>query len=133
MARLAEGQPGREVCGFVVRRGAGAVEVLEVANVAAPDRAAAAFELDPAEELRLLQRLAAEGGEVLAIFHSHLDAPAIPSPSDVAGAFGDGVPLWPGVEHVIVSVRAGRAAEVRRYRAVQGALVPAGAPEPNCA
>lgn len=131
MARLAEGQPSREVCGFVVRRGAGAVEVRELANVAAP--AAAAFELDPAEELRLLEGLASEGGEVLAIFHSHLDAPATPSPSDVAGAFSDGVPLWPGVEHVIVSLRAGRAAEVRRYRAARGALLPVGPPEPNCA
>lgn len=126
VARLAEAHPLREVCGFVVRREGGAVEVVEIANAAAPERAAAAFEMDPTAQLRLLRRLAAEGGEVLAVFHSHLDAPAAPSARDVAEAFCAGQPLWPGAEHVIAALRGGRTAEVRRYRAVAGRLCPVG-------
>lgn len=125
VARLAEASPQREVCGFVLRSAGGALAVVEIPNAAPPARAAAAFELEPAAQLRVLSRAAREGGAVVALFHSHLDAPAAPSAEDVAGAFCDGLPLWPGVEHLIVSLRGGRAAEVRRYRAEGGALRPA--------
>lgn len=127
IARLAEAHPEREVCGLVVRRG-GALEVVELENAAPAGRARAAFVLAPAALLRALRGLDAEGGAVVALFHSHLDAPPEPSADDQAAAFCGGEPLWPGVEHVIAAVRPGRATEVRRYRAEGGALrpVPAG-------
>jgi [CysO sulfur-carrier protein]-S-L-cysteine hydrolase len=131
VARLAEAHPRREVCGFVVRRGSGGVEAIEIPNAAGPERAAGAFAMDAGEQLRTLTRLAREGGEVLAIFHSHLEAPAEPSARDVADAFCGGEPLWPGVEQIVVSVRSGQVAEVRRYRAAGGTLRPVEEPGTN--
>ena len=122
--RLAEAHPRREVCGLVVRRGTGEVEAIEIPNAVAAAQAGVAFEMDAGEQLKVVRQLDEEGGVVLALFHSHVDAPAEPSPRDVTDVFSGGDPLWPGAEHLIVAVRRGRSVEVRRYRAVGGALRP---------
>ena len=48
-----------------------------------------------------------EGGEALrVVYHSHIDTPAYLSHADLQSALGpDGLPLWPGVEHLVISVQ----------------------------
>ncbi|MCB9540445.1 MAG: Mov34/MPN/PAD-1 family protein [Myxococcales bacterium] len=71
-----------------------------------------AFVLDPAALLA-----ARRAGEALvALYHSHCDAPAAPSIRDhAAWVDARGQPLWPGVEMVIVPVDGGRAGPPRRF------------------
>ena len=54
-----------------------------------PDR----FEIDPAEQIRLLRQLRGTGREIIGCYHSHPNGRAEPSPRDREGAFGEGF-LW---------------------------------------
>lgn len=70
------------------------------------------FELDPAT--LIASRRAGE--ELVALYHSHCDAPPTPSAADRAAAVVDGRPAWPGVELWIVSVYDGALTAVARHR-----------------
>jgi len=124
IARRCEASPEREACGFVVRRGA-ALAVVEVENAA--DRLHASdpvsyprggrhrYVMDPDALLATFEAIARDGGELVAVWHSHLDAPAILSEQDRADAVLDGEPALPGAEYLVFSVREGRAVEARRW------------------
>lgn len=124
IAAACEASPGREACGFVVRRGAD-LEVEEVPNAADaahaedpaghPRTARDAFLMDPDALLAVFERHAREGAEIVAVWHSHVDAPAIFSEKDQADALLDGEPALPGAEHLVVGLRGGRAVELRRW------------------
>jgi proteasome lid subunit RPN8/RPN11 len=128
---LCEADPAREVCGFVVRR-EGALEVVPVPNVADPLHAADplafprtsrdAYRMDPKVQLRLHRELAARGGAIVGVWHSHVEAGARFSAQDRADALVDGSPVLPGAEYLVVSVRGGRTAERRRYTFADGAF-----------
>ena len=128
MARLVglcEADPAREVCGFVVRRGA-ALEVVPVPNVA--DRYHAAdperfprtsrdgYLMDPKAQLRLHRELEGGGGEIVAVWHSHVETGAYFSEKDRADAVVDGVQAVPGAEYLVLGLRGGRVTEARRFR-----------------
>ncbi|MGB8932583.1 MAG: M67 family metallopeptidase [Anaeromyxobacteraceae bacterium] len=125
ISSLCEADPEREVCGFVVRRG-GALEVLPVENVAdryhARDPAAFprtsrdSYLMDPRAQLRVHEGLAATGGEIVAVWHSHVEVGAYFSEKDRADAAVDGAQVLPGVEYLVFGVRGGRVTEVKRYR-----------------
>lgn len=79
-----------------------------------------AFEVDPAVHIALLRTLrerAKEGGEpverVIGHYHSHPDAPAIPSARDQAQA------TEPGTIWLIVAASASGAGEIRAWRAIE--------------
>ncbi len=132
LAALCEADPARETCGFVVRRG-GALHVVAVPNVA--DRYHAAdparfprtsrdsYLMDPKEQLRVHRELDAWGGEIVAVWHSHVEVGAYFSEKDRADAVVDGVQQVPGAEYVVLGVRGGRVTEVRRFRLEGGAFV----------
>lgn len=132
---LCEADPGREVCGFVVRRD-GALDVVPVENVAdryhARDPAAfprtsrEAYLMDPRAQLRVHEELAASGGEIAAVWHSHVEVGAYFSAKDRADAVVDGAQVLPGVEYLVLGVRAGRVTEVKRFRFEGGGFVEAG-------
>jgi proteasome lid subunit RPN8/RPN11 len=124
IAALAEAEPTREVCGFVVRpRPGAALEVVAVRNALGsadgppglPVDPGRAFLADPVVQLRLFRRLREEGGEVAACYHSHPAAPAALSPADLEQALVDGTPVVPGAELIVVSLDAGRAREMSRF------------------
>lgn len=74
------------------------------------------FWIDELQLLRELQAAEARGDELLVVYHSHPDAGAYLSRTDVSAALdGDGAPLWPGVSHLVVSVRDGAAREAALY------------------
>jgi proteasome lid subunit RPN8/RPN11 len=113
LVALAEGSPAEEVCGLLVRE-ASEVRAWPMRNVArAP---ANAFELDPRDLLSALRRLDGEGGELVAVYHSHLRGGADLSPRDLAGALAGGSPVLPGVAQLVVALERGRAVRVRLHR-----------------
>jgi proteasome lid subunit RPN8/RPN11 len=67
------------------------------------------FLITPERVLEVHREARRLGLEVLGYYHSHPDHPAVPSEYDREHA-------WPGMSYVIVSVRAGQAAETRSWR-----------------
>jgi proteasome lid subunit RPN8/RPN11 len=67
------------------------------------------FELTPADVREAEERAKKIGAELLGWYHSHPDAPARPSEFDQEHA-------WPWYSYVIVSVKAGRDAEMNSWR-----------------
>jgi proteasome lid subunit RPN8/RPN11 len=87
-----------------------------VAERYVPGRNAAAspfrFELEVEPEAWFLE----DEGYELAVFHSHLDAPAYPSRTDV-----ENIGLWESRPYVILSVRTG---DLAGFRIVDGRIEP---------
>lgn len=79
-----------------------------------PRTARDAFRLDELERMKLLDEN--EGMEERILYHSHCDAGAYFSPEDRANAVHQGVELMPGVVHVVVSVRDGRATDMAAFK-----------------
>ena len=129
---LCEADPEREVCGFVVRR-AGALEAVPVPNVADryhardpeqfPRTSRDSYLMEPRAQLRVHEELAATGGEIAAVWHSHVEVGAYFSAKDRDDAIVDGAPLLPGAEYLVLGVRRGRVDEVRCYRFEDGEFV----------
>ncbi len=100
--------PGNEVCGLVAVDDAGtATAVHRAVNI---HRSPMKFEIDPKELLALHNEIEDRGGELGAIYHSHVRSAPYPSQTDVNFARS-----WPGVEWLIVGLAAGRPPEVRSY------------------
>jgi proteasome lid subunit RPN8/RPN11 len=125
LAALCEADPDREVCGFVVCRDGG-VHVVPVANVADryhavdpvsfPRTSRDSYLMDPREQLRVHRELEARGGEILAVWHSHLEVGAYFSAKDRADAVVDGQPTVPGADYIVLGLRGGRVTEVKVFR-----------------
>jgi proteasome lid subunit RPN8/RPN11 len=65
-------------------------------NVA--ERPRTRYEIDPREQLELMETIEDAGREVVGFYHSHPEGPAGPSATDSAQA------TWPGRSYVIVSL-----------------------------
>ncbi len=125
IAALCEADPAREVCGFVVRRGS-ELEVVQVPNVADryhavdperfPRTSRESYLMDPGAQLRLHRELEAWGGEIAAVWHSHVEVGAYFSEKDRDDAVVDGVQAVPGAEYLVLGVRGGRVTEAKRFR-----------------
>ncbi len=132
IAALCEADPEREACGLVVRRGA-RLEALPVPNVADryherdparfPRTSRESYLMDPGALLRAFEAAAAAGGEVVAVWHSHVERGAYFSAKDRADAVVDGIEQMPGAEYLVFGVRGGRVAERKRYRYLDGEFV----------
>ncbi|HET7754878.1 MAG TPA: M67 family metallopeptidase [Anaeromyxobacteraceae bacterium] len=124
-----EADPLREVCGFVVRTG-GALEVREVANVADryhaldplhfPRTSRDSYLMDAKAQLRVHRELAESGGEIVAVWHSHVEVGAYFSAKDRKDAVVDGIQQVPGAEYLVLGVAAGRVTEAKLYRWMDG-------------
>ena len=100
----------REACGFLLGRGEGS-EWLADRLVAAENRAARAdrFYIDAADVFAAQQAARRHGDEVVAVYHSHPDAPAEPSETDRRDADGEWI-------HLIVACNQGVAAQIECWR-----------------
>jgi proteasome lid subunit RPN8/RPN11 len=125
LAALCETDPNREVCGFLVRR-AEALQVVPMTNVADryhavdpvrfPRMSREAYLMNAREQLRLQRDLEEHGGEIVAVWHSHVEVGAYFSEKDRGDAVLDGQPAVPGAEYLVLGVRGGRVTEGKRYR-----------------
>lgn len=86
-----------EACGVLWRLAEGRLGVATSPNVHPEPRHN--FRIGEAEQLRILSVIEANGGELVGIFHSHPNADAEPSQSDLEYAAG-----WPGLVWVIVGL-----------------------------
>ena len=96
-----------ECCGMVGGVDGGASTVIRVENAAAsPLR----FEMDPQGQYNALKTIEDDGGELLAIYHSHTKSAAYPSQTDVNQAVN-----WPDAIYLIVSLEDEDAPDVKGY------------------
>ena len=96
-----------ECCGMVGGRDGSAERVVRVENSAAsPLR----YEMDPQGQFDALKQIEADGGELLAIYHSHTKSAAFPSQTDVNQAQN-----WPEQIYVIVSLADPEAPDVKAF------------------
>jgi proteasome lid subunit RPN8/RPN11 len=101
-----------EACGLMLgRQVASGVEVSEVRRARNLDvtRARDRYELDPVDYLAAEQTAAAQGVELVGVWHTHPDHPARPSATDRALA-------WEGWSYLIAAVSAGQVTELRSWR-----------------
>ncbi|HTO53482.1 MAG TPA: M67 family metallopeptidase [Myxococcota bacterium] len=102
-----------ECCGLLIGTEVdGPLHVVRCANVQSQRvargesnlAASRAFWIDEQELLHALRAAESVGERLLCIYHSHVDAAAYLSHTDVAGALGpDGEPLYPGAAQLVVS------------------------------
>jgi proteasome lid subunit RPN8/RPN11 len=102
-----------ECCGLLVGRFGedglkAVVETYPISNAREEGAKRTRFLIRPEELLRGERHARSRGLEVIGFYHSHPDAPAVPSAYDLEHA-------WPTYSYVVVSVRAGRAAELRSW------------------
>ena len=108
-----------ESCGLLLGRSIGARVEVELERPARNLLAGVAcdrYELDPTDQLAAEDEARARGLEVVGVWHSHPDLPAMPSELDRARA-------WEGWSYVIVSITAAGARELRSWRLVSGNFV----------
>jgi proteasome lid subunit RPN8/RPN11 len=100
-----------ECCGFLVGRQEDGVKVVEEvwpAGNARDDSPQNRYLIPPEEMLRAEKGARQRGLEILGFYHSHPDVAARPSEYDRQFA-------WPWYSYLIVSVRAGQAAELNAW------------------
>lgn len=91
----AQKHPGTEVCGLVGQSTASS-HCYPISNTAEdPSRE---FLLDAAEQIEAMRQMRERGEQLYAIYHSHPDSPAYPSPTDQRLA------AYPGVLYLIISL-----------------------------
>ncbi len=107
MVSHAEEDVPNECCGMVGGRDGEATKVVRVKNSAAsPLR----YEMDPQGQFDALKEIEADGGELLAIYHSHTRSAAYPSQTDVNQAQN-----WPEQVYVIVSLANPESPDVKAF------------------
>ncbi|MFH5799834.1 desampylase [Haladaptatus sp. CMAA 1911] len=98
ISRARRGRPD-EICGILAgTRGdhTAVEEVFHAENVAADTRTN--YEIDPEEQLAVMDRIEEDGREVVGFYHSHPIGPDEPSETDAADA------TWDRYSYVIVSL-----------------------------
>jgi proteasome lid subunit RPN8/RPN11 len=102
-----------ECCGMISSRDGEAVAVHRTRNIhASPTR----YELDPKEQLQVLNEIDDAGHELGAIYHSHPRTEPEPSPTDVNLAR-----WWPEPLYLIVGLKRDEP-DVRAWRIVDGVV-----------
>jgi proteasome lid subunit RPN8/RPN11 len=100
-----------EAVGLVVRAADQALCAIPLVNVSPTP--ATAFEISPRQWMRVEAAVRAHQGVFHALYHSHLDAPAVLSEQDQHGLAPGGLPLISGLMAWVISVRGGRISEAR--------------------
>ena len=106
-----QGYP-RECCGLLLGRSAdGVVRVAEATSARNlnTERAQDRFELDPQDFLRADTLARERGLEIVGVWHTHPDHPAVPSATDLESA-------WEGWSYLILSVAAQGVQAMRSWR-----------------
>jgi proteasome lid subunit RPN8/RPN11 len=96
--------------GYVGEDGPRVTRALPCPNVAAPETRTHRFSIDPRAVLNVRKSLRGSQETVIGFFHSHPDAPAAPSVTDM-----EYIRLWPETVWLIVPVFAGDATQPRAW------------------
>ncbi len=106
-AHLEAGYPN-EACGVLLGKNGVVTEVVPAPNTRT-DSARNRYLIDPLAYLKIERDADRRGLQVLGIYHSHPDVPAIPSQFDLEHA-------WPNLSYLIVSVCKGKAVETNSWQ-----------------
>ena len=102
-----------ECCGILVGKKSemGEIEVTEIREASNQfhGQKSVHFQIDPLFIYHLEQEIEARGLEIVGVYHSHPDCPAILSKEDEKY-------MVPGLEYVIMSVKNGEVVDVKSYR-----------------
>jgi proteasome lid subunit RPN8/RPN11 len=113
-----------ECCGILAGEGGRVLRLYRAINA---ERSPYRFDIDSRDLYRIHAEVEALGWEFVAIYHSHPESEAYPSPTDVAMArlpgSGENVDLWPGAVYFIVSLIDPDAPRIRAFRIEKGAVV----------
>jgi len=107
LLHLAQSSPEEEVCGLISADHNGLKRCYPVKNVATDKQRF--FELDPKGQIDAMRRMRENGEELVAIYHSHPHAPAIPSIADMQQH------EYPGVLYLIISLNTKGVLEMRGF------------------
>lgn len=100
-----------ECCGILAGKDGRVVKLYRMANV---ERSPYRFNMDSNELYRTYREIEDNGGDLLAIYHSHTHSPAYPSATDVRLA------TWPEAYYILVSLQNPSSPEVRAFHIVDG-------------
>ena len=113
MALAAKKAYPNECCGILVGKKSekGEIEVTEIreASNQFQGQKSVHFQIDPLFIYRLEQELESRGLEIVGVYHSHPDCPAILSKEDEKY-------MVPGLEYVIMSVQKSEVVDVKSYK-----------------
>ncbi len=112
LLHFAQRAPEEEICGLISGDAGGFKHCYPVANVASDKRRL--FHLDPKGQIDAMRRMRAAGEELVAIYHSHPHAPALPSPADIRES------EYPDVLYLIISLDTQGVLEMRGFRLRSG-------------
>lgn len=107
LLHLAQISPEFEVCGLIGSNNGVPSSCYPVNNVAAQPQLQ--FQLDPAEQIAAMAAMRDRGEQLFAIYHSHPEAPAIPSITDLELA------AYPEALQLIISLNTKGILEMRAY------------------
>ncbi|MEK7206964.1 MAG: M67 family metallopeptidase [Pseudomonadota bacterium] len=108
LLHLAQASPEEEVCGLISRDAQGFKTCYPVTNVARDTKRF--FELDPKSQIDAIRTMRDSGEELAAIYHSHPDAPPLPSLTDIQQH------EYPGVLYLIISLNTKGVLEMRGFQ-----------------
>jgi proteasome lid subunit RPN8/RPN11 len=97
----------QEACGFVVGKDGVVKYFMPIENM---DHSTVTYTMDPRQQLKAFKQIAAEGLDLLGIFHSHVASAPEPSQTDRKMAF------YPEVSYLIVSLANMNQPDLRSYR-----------------
>ncbi|MFQ5952875.1 MAG: M67 family metallopeptidase [Candidatus Omnitrophota bacterium] len=103
-----------EACGYLARKDDIITAHYELLNI---DKSEEHFSFDPKDQFATVKDARTKGLEVCAVYHSHPQSPARPSPEDLKLAFD------PNMSYVIVSL-AGGEEDVKSFRITGSKLEP---------
>lgn len=102
-----------EGCGLLAGKDGKVAKVYQMTNT---DKSPVTFFMDPGEQFVAMKDMRQLDLDMVGIYHSHVAAPAYPSPRDVRLAY------YPDVFHVIVSLAPGESQEVRAFKIRDGTI-----------
>ena len=108
----AQQNPDEEICGLISSKNEVAAKYYRIGN-AAPDKTHH-FEMNGAEQIAVMKKMRQQGEKIMAIVHSHPDAPAIPSTYDEES---NG---YPDAYYLVVSLDTKGVLELRCFLLIDG-------------
>lgn len=110
----AQKTPDVEVCGVLGARNGVPCSIYPVRNIAA--QPTHRFEMDPAEQIKVLKTLRERGENLFAIYHSHPSAPPEPTAYDLEGLG------YPQALYLIISLNIKGVLEMRAWHQEAGRM-----------
>jgi proteasome lid subunit RPN8/RPN11 len=110
----AQAEAPNECCGMLAGRGDVVEAVFPGRN---QDQSPTTYLMDPGDQLRAFRKMDERGWDLVGIYHSHPKTEAAPSRTDRARALdGDGQPLFPDAQYMIVSLRDQSRPQIKAFR-----------------